>query len=73
MKVILFLLDHLSKEEAEAEWDREKLRYLKYREKKERESDLFCLSNFPDGWDPEMGASSYPITTSLVMGLQVNF
>lgn len=34
MKVILFLLDHLSKEEAEAEWDREKLRYLKYREKK---------------------------------------
>ena len=37
MKVILFLLDHLSKEEAEAEWDREKLRYLKYREKKERE------------------------------------
>ena len=37
MKVILFLLDHLSKEEAEAEWDREKLRYLKYREKKEEE------------------------------------
>ena len=37
MKVILFLLDHLSKEEAEAGWDREKLRYLKYREKKERE------------------------------------
>lgn len=36
-------------------------------------SDLFCLSNFPDGWDPEMGASAYPITTSLVMGLQVNF
>lgn len=36
-------------------------------------SDLFCLSNFPDGWDPEMGTSSYPITTSLVMGVQVNF
>ncbi len=36
-------------------------------------SDLFCLSNFPDGWDPEMGTSSYPITTSLVMGIQVNF
>ena len=36
-------------------------------------SDLFCLSNFPDGWDPEMGTTSYPITTSLVMGLQVNF
>ena len=38
MKVILFLLDHLSKEEAEPEWEREKLRYLKYRETKERES-----------------------------------
>lgn len=36
-------------------------------------SDLFCLSNVPDGWDPEMGTSSYPITTSLVMGIQVNF
>ena len=37
MEVIIFLLDHLSKEEAEAAWDREKLLYLKYREKKERE------------------------------------
>ena len=36
-------------------------------------SDLFCLSNFPSGWDPEMGTSDYPITTSLVMGIQVNF
>lgn len=36
-------------------------------------SDLFCLSNFPKGWDPEMGVSSYPITTSLLFGLQVNF
>lgn len=36
-------------------------------------SDLFCISNFPDGWDPEMGTSSYPITTSLVFGLSVNF
>lgn len=36
-------------------------------------SDLFCLSNYPDGWDPEMGASSYPITTSVVMGVQVKF
>lgn len=36
-------------------------------------SDLFCISNFPDGWDPEMGTSSYPITTSLVVGVQVNF
>ena len=36
MKVILFLLDHLSKEEAEAEWDREKLRYLKVQGEKKR-------------------------------------
>ena len=36
-------------------------------------SDLFCISNYPDGWDPEMGTSSYPITTSLVLGVQVNF
>lgn len=36
-------------------------------------SDLFCISKFPKGWDPEMGVSSYPITTSLLFGLQVNF
>ena len=36
-------------------------------------SDLFCISNYPKGWDPEMGTSSYPITTSLIFGLQVNF
>ncbi|MDU1890106.1 MAG: TonB-dependent receptor [Dysgonomonas sp.] len=36
-------------------------------------SDLFCISNFPKGWDPEMGVSSYPITTSLLFGLSVNF
>lgn len=36
-------------------------------------SDLFCISNFPKGWDPEMGVSAYPITTSLVFGLSVNF
>src|SRR5574344_593738 len=36
-------------------------------------SDLFCISNYPEGWDPEMGTSAYPITTSLVFGLSVNF
>ena len=36
-------------------------------------SDLFCISNYPKGWDPEMGTSAYPITTSLVVGVQVNF
>lgn len=36
-------------------------------------SDIFCISNFPKGWDPEMGATDYPITTSLILGVQVNF
>lgn len=36
-------------------------------------NDLFCLSNYPRGWDPEMGTSSYPITTTLLFGLSVNF
>lgn len=36
-------------------------------------NDLFCLSNYPKGWDPEMGTSSYPITTSLLFGISVNF
>lgn len=36
-------------------------------------NDLFCISKFPKGWDPEMGGSSYPITTSLLFGLSVNF
>lgn len=36
-------------------------------------SDLFCISGYPKGWDPEMGSSAYPITTSLLFGLQINF
>lgn len=36
-------------------------------------NDLFCISNYPKGWDPEMGTSSYPITTSVLFGLSVNF
>ncbi len=36
-------------------------------------SDLFCLSRYPKGWDPEMGVSSYPITTSVLVGLSVKF
>lgn len=36
-------------------------------------SDLFCISNYPSGWDPEMGVKAYPITTSLVFGVSVNF
>ncbi len=36
-------------------------------------SDLFTIDNFPKGWDPEMGVSAYPITTSLVVGLNLKF
>ena len=36
-------------------------------------NDLFCLSRYPKGWDPEMGTSAYPITTSVLMGLSVKF
>ena len=36
-------------------------------------NDLFCISKYPSGWDPEMGSSSYPITTSVLFGLSVNF
>ena len=36
-------------------------------------SDLFCLSGYPKGWDPEMGVNSYPITTTIVGGISVNF
>lgn len=36
-------------------------------------NDIFCISNYPKGWDPEMGDSSYPITTSLLFGVSLNF
>ena len=36
-------------------------------------SDLFSLSHYPKGWDPEMGYTSYPITTSVLMGVSVKF
>ena len=36
-------------------------------------NDLFCINKYPKGWDPEMGSSAYPITTSLLFGLSVNF
>ena len=36
-------------------------------------SDLFCLSNYPHGWDPEMGTTSYPITTSVLGGVSIKF
>ena len=36
-------------------------------------SDLFSISNYPKGWDPEMGYTSYPITTSVLMGVSIKF
>lgn len=36
-------------------------------------SDLLSLDGYPVGWDPEMGVSSYPITTSLLLGLSIKF
>lgn len=36
-------------------------------------NDLFCLSHYPKGWDPEMGTSAYPITTSVLGGLSIKF
>lgn len=36
-------------------------------------TDLFSIDNYPKGWDPEMGVSSYPITTSLIVGVNLQF
>lgn len=36
-------------------------------------SDLFTIDNYPKGWDPEVAGSGYPITTSYVFGISVNF
>lgn len=36
-------------------------------------SDLFSIDNYPKGWDPELGVSAYPITTSLIVGLNLKF
>ncbi len=36
-------------------------------------SDLFSIDNYPKGWDPEMGVNAYPITTSLIVGVNLTF
>lgn len=36
-------------------------------------NDLFCLSNYPHGWDPEVSSTGYPITMSVLLGVSVNF
>jgi len=36
-------------------------------------SDFFTFSHYPEGWDPEVGATGYPITKSVLFSLSVNF
>lgn len=36
-------------------------------------SDLFTLDNYPKGWDPEVSTSGYPITSSFLLGVSVQF
>jgi TonB-linked SusC/RagA family outer membrane protein len=35
-------------------------------------NDLFSLSHYPQGWDPEVGGNTYPITTGYIVGLHIN-
>jgi hypothetical protein len=36
-------------------------------------SDLLTIDNYPQGWDPEVSATGYPITSSFLMGVSVQF
>ena len=36
-------------------------------------SDILTMSQYPDGWDPEIVKASYPMTYSVIFGLSVNF
>jgi hypothetical protein len=36
-------------------------------------SDVWTIDRFPRGWDPEVSASGYPITTAFVFGASVKF
>jgi TonB-linked SusC/RagA family outer membrane protein len=36
-------------------------------------SDLFSLDKYPQGWDPEVSGTSYPITASFIFGISVKF
>jgi len=36
-------------------------------------SDVWTVNSYPPGWDPEVSASGYPITTSFLMGVSVQF
>jgi TonB-linked SusC/RagA family outer membrane protein len=36
-------------------------------------SDILTIDKFPKGWDPEVSASGYPITSSVIFGVSVKF
>ncbi|GAB3652290.1 TonB-dependent receptor [Echinicola sediminis] len=36
-------------------------------------SDFWTISNYPNGWDPEVAPTGYPITTQILLGLNVQF
>jgi len=36
-------------------------------------SDFFTFSHYPKGWDPEVGATSYPITKSVLFSVSIGF
>jgi hypothetical protein len=36
-------------------------------------SDLFSLNKYPEGYDPESGINSYPITTTVIFGAAIKF
>lgn len=36
-------------------------------------NDLPAISNYPKGWDPEVGSSSDFISTSFIFGVNVKF
>ena len=36
-------------------------------------TDLLTIDNYPQGWDPEVSVTGYPITSSFLMGVSVQF
>lgn len=36
-------------------------------------SDIFTINSYPKGWDPEVALSGYPITSSFVLGANIQF